>query len=255
MGRASSKKTRDAGSNPALSTPKYEIIHRIDDSLVIAKVKVKDLREQDLNARYMPPEMFAQFTKNIKKRGSLEALPYCCLTANGIEVISGHHTIRAFIQAKIGDEICILLETKPLSRSEIRAKQLAHNSIQGLDDPAILKEIYLSIEDAEMRLTAFIDEKKLDLPEPANIQITSLSTGLEMRNVKLWFLPYQLEDFEKLTELLEGNEAKLFVAPLKHWDKFREAVNKVMQKEDILSIGTAVAKMTEIILEHYEVGQ
>jgi len=227
------------------------VIHRIDDSLVIAKVHVKDVREQDLNARFMPPEMFQQFSKNIKKRGTLEALPYCCLTANGIEIISGHHTIRAFIKAKIGEEIYILLETKPLSRGEIRAKQLAHNSISGLDDPAILKQIYLGIDDAEMRLMAFIDEKKLELPEPGNIQITSLSTGLDMRNVKIWFLPYQLEDFTKLTECLEGNEEKLFVAPMKHWLKFREAVNKVMYKEDILSIGTAVAKMTEIILKHY----
>lgn len=251
MGRASSKTTRDAGSNPALSTPKYEIIHRIDKSLVIAKVKVKDLREQDLNARYMPTEMFQQFSKNIKKRGTLEALPYCCLTANGIEIISGHHTIRAFIKAKIGDEIYILLETQPLTRGEIRAKQLAHNSISGLDDPAILKQIYLGIDDAELRLTAFIDENKLELPEPANLQITSLSTGLDMRNVKIWFLPYQLEDFQKLIELLEGNEEKLFVAPIKDWSGFRDAVNKVMQKEDILSIGTAIAKMTEIILNHY----
>lgn len=251
MERASSKTTRDARSNRAPSTPKYEIIHRIDDSLVIAKVKVKDLREQDLNARYMPTEMFQQFSKNIKKRGALEALPYCCLTSNGIEIISGHHTIRAFIKAKIGEEIYILLETKPLSRGEIQAKQLAHNSISGLDDPAILKQIYLGIDDAELRLTAFIDENKLELPEPANLQITSLSTGLDMRNVKIWFLPYQLEDFTKLTELLEGNEDKLFVAPMKHWPKFREAVNTVMQKEDILSIGTAVARITEIILKHY----
>lgn len=251
MERASSKTARDVGSNPTLSTPKYAIIHRIDDSLVIAKVRVKDLREQDLNARYMPTEMFQQFSKNIKKRGTLEALPYCCLTANSIEIISGHHTIRAFIKAKIGEEIYILLETKPLSRGEIRAKQLAHNSISGLDDPAILKQIYLGIDDAELRLTAFIDENKLELPEPANLQITSLSTGLDMRNVKIWFLPYQLEDFSSLTKLLEGNEDKLFVAPLKHWPAFREAVNTVMQKEDILSIGTAVAKMTEIVLQHY----
>lgn len=258
MERASSKKTRDAGSNPALSTEfdggefrKYELIHRIDESLVIAKVRVKDLREQDLNARYMPSEMFQQFSKNIKARGALEALPYCCLTPKAIEIISGHHTIRAFIKAKIGEEIYVLLETKPLSRSEIRAKQLAHNSISGLDDPTILKEMYMSIEDAELRLMAFIDETKLELPEPPNIQITSLSTGLDMRNVKIWFLPYQLEDFTNLIELLEGNEEKLFVAPMKHWLAFKEAVNKIMAKEDILSIGTAIARMSEMILNHY----
>lgn len=251
MKRASSKKTKDGGLNPPQST-KYKVIHRIDDSLVFAEVDVKDLREQDLNARYMPNEMFAQFTKNIKKRGALEATPYCCLTDKGIEIISGHNTIRSFIASKVGKTVFILLETKPMSRSEITAKQLAHNSIAGIDDPRILKKMYLSIEQADLRLEAFIDENKLELPEPANVQITSLSTGLDMRNVKLLFLPYQLEDFEAIIQQLEGTEDKVYVAPIKEWPAFREAVNRTMQQEDIRSLGAAVARMSEIILEHYQ---
>jgi hypothetical protein len=101
--------------------------------------------------------------------------------------------MRAFIAAKIGSSLHVLLETKPMSRSEITAKQRAHNSIAGNDDLGILKKMYLSIEEAHLRMMAFIDEKKLELPELANIQITSLNTGLDMRNVKLLFLPYQLE--------------------------------------------------------------
>lgn len=250
MERASTLKSKDPGSSPGLST-KYTLIYRIDDSLVIAKVNIKDLREQDINARYMPKEMFAQFVKNIKKRGALEALPYCCLKDGKVEIISGHHTIRAFIAADIGTEVFVLLETKPFKRSAIRAKQLAHNSISGFDDPAILKQMYLSIDDASLRLEAFIDETKLQLPEAPNVQITNLSTGLDMRNVKLLFLPYQLEDFEKALSVLEGDEEKVFIAPLKSWPQFRDAVNKVMAKEDIRSIGTAVARMSEIILKHY----
>lgn len=261
MERVSSKKAKAAGSNPARSTKhasqndesiKYELIARIDESLIIAKVNIQDLREQDRNARYMPDEMFRQLTKNIENRGVLESTPYCCLTENGIEIISGHHRIRSLLAAKLNKPLYILLETKPMSRSEITAKQLAHNSIAGCDDPAILKEMYLSIDEANLRLMAFIDEKKLELPEPANVQITSLNTGLDLRNVKLLFLPYQLEDFIKVCDLLEGDEEKLFVASLEHWPRFKEAVNKLMAEEDIRSIGTAVARMSEITLQHLE---
>lgn len=58
-------------------------------------------------------------------------------------------------------------------------------------------------------------------------------------------------EFDKALSSLEGDEAKLFVAPIKNWPGFREAVNKVMAEEDIRSIGTAVARMSEIILNHY----
>jgi len=159
--------------------------------------------------------------------------------------------MRAFIAAKIGDTLHILLETKPMSRSEITAKQLAHNSIAGNDDPGILKKMYLSIEEAHLRMMAFIDEKKLELPELTNIQITSLNTYLDMLNVKLLFLPYQLEDFKAVIDKLEGTEDEIFVAPIKEWDQFREAVNLTMKREDIHSLGASIACMSEIVLKHY----
>jgi hypothetical protein len=103
----------------------------------------------------MPEEMFRQLTKNVEKRGVLESLPYCTLTERGVEVVSGHHRIRALRAAKYSKPVWILLETQRLSRDEIRAKQLAHNTIQGFDNPDILREIYLAIADADKRIEAF----------------------------------------------------------------------------------------------------
>ena len=97
--------------------------------------------------------------------------------------------MRAFIAAKIGDTLHILLETKPMSRSEITAKQLAHNSIAGNDDPGILKKMYLSIEEAHLRMMAFIDEKKLELPELTNIQIKASTPVLTCSTSNYYSFP------------------------------------------------------------------
>ena len=116
-------KAEVAGPNPALSI-QYEIVAHIDESLVIAKVKLEQIKEQDLNARYMPTDMFKQLTHNIEKRGVLESLPYCSLQPDGIEVMSGHHRLRSLRAAKYQKLVWILLETKQLTRDEIKAKQL-----------------------------------------------------------------------------------------------------------------------------------
>jgi len=72
-----------------------------------------------------------------------------------------------------------------------------------------------------------------------------------MLNVKLLFLPYQLEDFKAVIDKLEGTEDEIFVAPIKEWDQFREAVNLTMKREDIHSLGASIARMSEIVLKHY----
>ena len=76
------------------STVHYEVVADMGSGLLIAKVKLADIREQDINARIMKTEMQKQLTDNIKKRGQLESLPFCALIDNRIEIISGHHRIR-----------------------------------------------------------------------------------------------------------------------------------------------------------------
>lgn len=74
---------------------KYEKCLELGNGLEIWKVNIEDLKEQDVNARYMKAEMFERLTENIKGDGRLESLPFCALTDKGIEIVSGHHRIRA----------------------------------------------------------------------------------------------------------------------------------------------------------------
>lgn len=237
--------------------PEAKILFDMADlGLALVLVDADKLWEQDENARTMPRNMFNQLTQNVTDRGGLESVPFCALTAKAVEIVSGHHRIRSLRAAKnkkpsISMQIPILLDTTGLTRSDIRAKQLAHNSIEGTDDPQMLKQIYLQIDDANLRLQAFIDESKLDLQIGEKAQITPLSAGFTFEHVKLFFLPHQLEDFEKALDTLEGTEDKVYLADHKSWSAFRKAINKIMAKEDIRSVGTALGRMSEIILNSY----
>src|SRR5438552_334118 len=67
-------------------------------------VRYADLREQDINANVMPVGMFNALVANMRKNGALESLPLCATrvaTPHLIEIVSGHHRVRAAVQAGI----------------------------------------------------------------------------------------------------------------------------------------------------------
>ena len=100
---------------------KYETVADMGSGLVIAKVKLTDFREQDINARIMKTEMQKQLTDNIKKRGQLESLPFCALIDGKIEIISGHHRIRSAKDSGVLTELFVILDTTGLRRSQVAA--------------------------------------------------------------------------------------------------------------------------------------
>ena len=140
------------------------VLADLGNKILVATVDINLIREQDKNAHIMKPEMFRQLAENIKNRGALESLPFCALT-DKIEVISGHHRLRA--SKEIGlKEITVLLDVSGLTRSQIAAKQLAHNAINGFDDPSMLKEIAKLITDVDDMIESFIGKDILGEPLP-----------------------------------------------------------------------------------------
>ena len=73
----------------------------------------------------------------------------------------------------------VLVDVTGLTRSQIAAKQLAHNAIEGQDNEQLLAEIYRQIEDAESKLEAFIDEK-LDVEVP-KVKIEGLDIDIDFK--------------------------------------------------------------------------
>lgn len=59
-----------------METELYELLTEVGPEMWIAKTKVLNLREQDINARIMPKAMFDQAVRNVRERKALEQLPY-----------------------------------------------------------------------------------------------------------------------------------------------------------------------------------
>ena len=62
------------------------VIYDMGSGLVIAKVQIDKVKEQDINARVMKNEMQDQLTANISKRGQMESLPFLVLKDGKLEI-------------------------------------------------------------------------------------------------------------------------------------------------------------------------
>jgi len=219
----------------------------LGSGLKICKVNIEELREQDLNARVMNADMFNRLASNIKKDNRLESLPFVAETENGLEIVSGNHRVRACRTAGVTD-IFVILDDTGLDRDSIRAKQLAHNSLQGEDNKQIVREIYEMIEDAEKKLEAYISPELND--ELDKLAIKDIVFDVDIKTILVTFLSYELDTFERCAKKLNESYSKLYVADIENIKLFTECVKRVNKEYDIRAMNTALTKMAEIVLEH-----
>lgn len=228
---------------------RYETVAELDDGIVLAKVNLVDLKEQDINARVMDDQKFNQLVANIGKRGTLEQLPYCVLTDRGIEIVSGHHRSRAARKAGL-ESIFILLDRNDLSRSSIAAKQLAHNAIEGIDDQDTLRKIAAIITDVDDMLeTALSDEFFKNAYRQAETMPVP-QIAFDWKTVQFQFLPIQMNDLERLIKMTSTAKFE-GVADYAQFDKFVEALSKTKKFEDVVNIGAAIDVMIKRALDEY----
>lgn len=221
----------------------------LGQGLWICKTHIENLVEQSINARVMTKEMLSQLSNNIKKRNYMESLPYCAQTKKGIEIISGHHRVRAARMAGL-KEIHILLDTNKLRKSEIIARQLAHNSIEGVDDKQTLKKLFEQIEDVDLKLESFLDPVQLSIEPVETVPLTELNAGIEFKSISLLFLPSQLTKFEEILDKLSGKEEEVYVINQKLFDRFKEIVSKTKEIDNIKQVSMAISRMCDIVEEH-----
>jgi len=235
-------------SLPVDESLKPEIIVSLGNGLELWKVPIALLKEQDVNARYMSKQMFQRLSATIERDKRLESLPFCASTARGIEVVSGHHRVRAATAGGITETFAIV-DVTGLTPDQIKAKQLAHNSLQGQDDEQLLAQIYRSIQDAESRLEAFID-KKYEVPEIPHVAIENLNIETDYRTVALVFMQTQEETFKRAADKLVSTYESLYLAELQQFELFRQIVHRMNAEYDIRQLATALTKMAEIVLDY-----
>lgn len=225
----------------------YEKIYDMGTDLIIAKVSLDKVKEQDINARIMKKEMQEQLTANIKKRGQLESLPLLVKCGDTLEIISGHHRIKSARAAGL-KEIIAIIDVSGLSRSKIASKQLAHNAISGFDDPSTLKEICKMLEDVDDMLESFIGKDILEEPLEQYEKLISPAVQFDFKNVTFSFLPHQVKDMDALIKNLEHSAPEIIgVANYESCKQFVEALSKYQKFSDIRNIGAAIHSMIQAV--------
>lgn len=231
-----------------------ESLLQLENGLEIWRVAITEVREQDMNARAMDPKIFDRLTATIRRDSRLESLPLLAVTekwlretgTRHLEIVSGHHRVRAAIAAGL-KEFFALVDTSGLNRDQIRAKQLAHNAIQGRDNDQLVAQIYSAIADAESRLEACVDVPvTVELP---SVNVPELDLKMDYRAVAILFLRHEKERFDRVVEAVSQMDRDLYLADMAAFEPFRAAVKRVMSEYEVKAASTAVVKMSEIVME------
>lgn len=221
------------------------VIYDMGSGLVIAKVQLDKVKEQDINARVMKNEMQDQLTANIKKRGQLESLPFLVLNAGKLEIVSGHHRIKSARAAEL-KEVIAIIDVSGLSRSQIAAKQLAHNAISGFDDDSTLREIVKMITDVDDMIESFVGKDIMEEPLDQYEKMLSPAIQFDFKNVTFSFLPHQVQDMDVLVKNLETTAPEIIgVAPYEQCKSFVETLSRYQKFTDIRNVGAAIHSMVQ----------
>lgn len=225
----------------------------LGNDLQVWRLDPHEMREQEVNAHIMPPEMFDALVRNVKKRGRLESMPYCARPGNEglVEIVSGHHRVRAAVAAGLEAVDC-LVDLAKLSRSQIVAKQLAHNAIVGYDEEELLRQLLVQIDSADDFIETGLPESLLPGVEGTKMQLFSPSADFQWKTVTFSFLSHQMDDFKKLLDATKDAADLLGAVPEDQFDAFLDAAAAYARFHDVRNVGTVVALLTKEALRSIE---
>lgn len=228
-----------------------ESVLDLGQGLEIWRVGIEELREQDINARAMSKAAFDRLTATIAGDSRLESLPLCALTDNGLEIVSGHHRVRAARQAGL-TQIWVMVDVTGLPRDRISSKQLAHNAIEGTDDPELVRRIFEAIGDVDARLESFIDPAITEIVIPS-VQVDDIDLGLRYETVIIQFVPWERQYFEDATKIIERelqatNSKAAYLAELERFEAWQRLNLRIVDEYDIRTMSTVMVKIAELAL-------
>lgn len=224
--------------------------------LVLYRADAEDVEEQDINAQVMPPEMFERLTETIKRDGRLESLPFGVLRKaqtdgrQKIELVSGHHRLRASRSAGV-NTLHFLVDERDLTRSQVVAKQLAHNAIAGESDPMVLKRLYEEIQSVDDILEAFVKPEDFDGVRQLDVaNLPKIGVAIEYRKISFVFLPndaQRMKAIESAAQEIPKGTATVGVVDLAVFERFRKMALALGSAKEIRSMGALVAMMCDIV--------
>ncbi|MEU4406237.1 ParB N-terminal domain-containing protein [Streptosporangium sp. NPDC023963] len=229
---------------------------KIGDDLWVMNVEIASLREQDINAQVMQPRHFERLTENIRNRGALESMPYCHQPRGEgpVEVISGHHRCRATRAAGLS-HVWAIVDTRVMRRSEIIAKQIAHNELHGETDRDILAHLVAMIDNVDDLLATGLPEDALPTVNPDDTKLSIPHGEFDWRVATLMFLPHQMEEFKDAVKVIDNATDLIGVASADQFEEFSAAVYEFGRCRDIRNFTTMVALLTDLARREVELAR
>ena len=214
------------------------------------KVDINLIDEADMNANEMTGEDFAQLCDNIGKSG-LSSVPSCYKKENGrFVMISGHHRLRACKKLHyktIGILYCLESE---LSKDEIIAIQLSHNSLHGHDNTSILKKLFEQIQSVDFKQFAHVNVDEIPPVSTEGISVFALKENFVFTVV---LYPDSFENLDELFGDIREQASKsdaLILANEKENERLLLKLQTEIGKQyDIKSPSISFAKLLELASE------
>lgn len=227
------------------------VLADLGNNLALERWPIHGLKEQELNANVMPAAIFQRLVENVRKRGELESVPFCAEVNGKVEIVSGHHRVRAARAAGLS-EVTVLVDRSGLSRSAIVAKQLAHNALAGSDDQEILAQLLARIETPDDLLETGIDPATLGKPDAPDVSLFATNVDLEYKTLTFAFLPHQFDEMDELIRHLDQRPDLLGFAGEEQFRPFLEAAAKYAKVRQVRSVATVIALLTRAALAGIE---
>ena len=212
-------------------------------------VPIDMIDDAELNANMMSDDDFNQLVENIGRSG-LSSVPTCYKRENGrFTIISGHHRVHA-CRKKGFTEIGILyaLESE-LTKDEIVAIQLSHNSLHGTDNKSILKKLFESISSVDFKKFAHIN-----IDEIGNIDVGSIASPLEKETFTVTLVLYNkaMQYFEELVgelrEAIKKSDVVVMAENEPNEELYLKLSKEINQKLEIKSSNIIFSKILELAL-------
>jgi hypothetical protein len=225
----------------------------LSNDLTILVLPLDAVREQDTNAHVMAPATFERLVENIKRRGALESLPYCAWPGRQgeIELLSGHHRVRAGRTAGL-TEAAFLVDCSPMTRSQMVAKQLAHNFLVGTDDQQVLKQLLDTIDDPEDLIASGAPDDLLPTGSDDALALFGPRIDFDWRTITFQVLPHQQAELETLLDTLKDRHDLVLTTMAAEHEAFVKAAARFARIREVRAGGAALAALTETALREID---
>lgn len=218
-------------------------------------VDISLIDEAGVNANQMSQEAFERLKENIKLTGGLSSAIGCYRkTDTGrFVIISGHHRYRACEQLRFKEVPVIYAEESDLTKDEIIALQLSHNSLHGEDNKGILKRLFDEISSIEFKQAAFVDVNEI---QPITLDSISLNIEKEQFSVSVILYRKGYEDLKSLLGLVEEKKQNSDIVLLadgeKNEDEFLALSTALRNRYEIKSPNVQFSKLLELARKQME---